>query len=51
MIARAVAALAAGPATREQWAARIKASLAKADIPALLRKSPATIVKPADLTP
>ena len=30
-------------------AARIKAALAKADLPALLRCSPAAIVKPADL--
>jgi len=51
MIARAVAALAGGPTLREQRAARIKAALEKADIPALLRKSPATAVKPADLAP
>ena len=49
MIARAVAALADGPAQQERRAARLKAALAKADIPALLRKSPAGIVKPADL--
>jgi hypothetical protein len=51
MIARAVAALADGPAMREQQAARIKAALEKADIPALLRKSPATAVKPGDVAP
>lgn len=49
MIARAVAALADGPAQQERRVARIKAALVKADLPALLRKSPAGIVKPADL--
>jgi hypothetical protein len=49
MIARAVAALADGPAQQERRAARIKAALAKADVPALLRRSPSAVVKPADL--
>ena len=51
MIARAVAALADGPSSREERAARITAALEHADIPALLRKSPATAVRPADLKP
>lgn len=46
MIARAVAALTDGQAMRERQAARIKAFFEKADIPALLRKSPA--VRPPD---
>jgi len=51
MIARAVAALSDGQALREQRAARLKAALAKADIPSLLRKSPAAVVKPTDVAP
>jgi hypothetical protein len=49
MIARAVTAMADGQAMQEQRATRLKAALAKADIPSLLRKSPSAVVKPSDV--